>query len=233
MNDSSLARIAGVLFSPTRTFELIRQRPTWLVALVVLVLLGTVAGYLIGQKLDWEEVARDQTAQSGRQLSAEQIEQSIEVTEKIGPVMVIAGPTLFGPIAYLVIALIFWVVLKLLGGELSYKASLATTLHGLMPNALSAILLIPVLLSRDELGITEVNAGTVLASNLGAFAPEDAGKGMLALLSSIDVFSIWSLALLAIGYSVVAGVSRAKAATVAVALWVVYILFKLGMAAIS
>lgn len=233
MNDSSFARLVGVLFSPTSTFEAIRRRPTWLLPLVVLVLLGTVAGYLIGQRLDWESVALEQTQQSGRQLSQDQIEASIEITEKVGPVMVIAGPMVFGPLAYLVMALVFWVGLKLLGGELGYKASLATTLHGLLPNAISAVLLIPVILSRGELGITEVNAGTVLASNAGAFAPEETGKGMLALLSSIDVFSLWSLALLTIGFSVVAGVSRAKSASVVIGLWVVYILFKLGMAAIS
>lgn len=234
MNDSSLARLVGVLFSPGRTFELIRQRPTWLVALVVLVLLGTLSGYLISDRLDWEDVTREQLAQSSRQLSEEQIEQSIAFTESFAPKMVIVGPLLGGPVIYLLIALLYWVLLRLLGGELTYKASFATTLHGLVPSAGVAVLLgLPVILSRGELSYDVIRTGSVLASNLGSFAPEETSTSMLALLSSVDVFSIWSLILLSIGFAVVARVSRAKAASAIVGLWAVYVLFKIGAAAIQ
>ena len=233
MNDSSFARVVAVLYSPQATFEAIRARPTWLVALVLLVVLGTLSGYLIGQRLDWEEVAREQLAQSSRQLSEDQIEQSIEFTEWFAPKMVVAGPLLGGPVIYLLVALVFWVLLKLLGGELSYKASFATTLHGLIPSAVSALLALPVILSREELSYEVIRAGSVLKSNLGTFAPEETGAAMLALLSSIDVFSIWSLFLLSVGYAVVAKVSRGKAAGAVVGLWALYVLFKVGAAAIQ
>ncbi len=233
MNDSSIARVVGVLFSPTRTFELIRERPTWLVALVILVLLGTAGGYLVGQKLDWEEVARGQLAQSSRQLSEDQIEQSIAITESFGPKMAVVGPLLGGPVIYLLVALLFWVLLKMLGGDFSYKASFATTVHGLMPSGVSALLSLPVIMSRGELDYEAVRSGGLLASNLGAFASEETGAAMLALLSSVDLFSIWSLILLSIGFAVVAKVSQTKAATAVVGLWVVYVLFKVGAAAVS
>ncbi len=233
MNDSSIARVVGVLFSPTRTFELIREKPKWLVALLILVLLGTAAGYMLGQKLDWENVAQEQLNQSSRQLSEEQREKAIEMTEMLGPKMVIAGPLVAGPAVYLLMGLIFWVLLKLLGGDFSFKTSFATTLHGLMPNGISALLTLPVVMSRSELDYEAVQSGSVLASNLGAFAPEDTGGAVLALLSSVDIFSIWSLALLSIGFAVTAKVSRGKAAAAVIGLWVVYVLFKVGAAAIQ
>ena len=233
MNDSSIARVVGVLFSPEKVFTALREKPTWLVALVVLVVLGTLAGYLVGQKLDWEVVAREQIEQSSRQLSEDQIEGSIEVTEKLGPILVIAVPLLFGPAVYLLIALLFWVILKMLGGDFSYQASFATTLHGMMPSAVQALLTVPVVLGRSELDYEAVETGSVLASNLGAFASEGTSNAMLALLSSVDVFSIWNMILLSIGYAVVGKVSRGKAAAVVLGLWVVYILFKVGSAAIS
>lgn len=233
MSDSSLARVAGVLFSPATVFEALRQRPTWLVALLVLVVLGTVTGYLIGEKLDWEEVARQQLEQTGRQLSEDQIEQSIAITEKIGPFTVLAGPLLIGPIAYLVMALAFWAILKMLGGELSYAASFATSLHGLMPNAIAALLTMVVVLGRGELDLVEAQTGSILASNLAVFAPDDAGPVLLTLLASIDLFSIWTVCLLALGYSIVGKVSKAKAGVVVGLLWIVYILFRTGTAALS
>ena len=233
MNDSSLARIAGVLFSPTRTFELIRERPTWLVALVLLVGVGVLGGYLAADKLDWEEIARQQIEQSGRQFSEDQIERQIDIVEGFGPKAMLFGPLIGAPLVYLLIALLIWVLLKMLGADFPYKASLATTLHGLMPTVVSGLLSIPVVLSREELNSEVTRSGSVLKSNLAAFAPEETGNAMLALLSSIDVFSFWSLALLTIGYGVVARVSRGKAAAAVVGLWAVYVLLKVGMAAIG
>ncbi len=233
MSDSSIGRVGGVLFSPTRVFEAIRERPTWLLALVVLVLLGVVAGYVLGEKVDWEQVARDQLAQSSRQLSEEDVERAITVTEALGSKMVFLGPLFGGPLVYLLMALLFWVSMKMLGGELTYKASFSTVLHGLMPSAVSALLTIPVILSRTELDMEQVNSGTLVASNVGAFAPEGTSNTMRSLLASIDIFSIWSIVLLSIGFAVVARVSRGKAAAAVITLWIVYILLKVGAAALQ
>lgn len=232
MNDSSIGRVVGVLVSPTRTFEAIRERPTWLVALVVLVILSVVGGYLVAGKLDVEEVVRESIADSGRQLSDEQLDQAVAIQEKLMPVLSIGGPLVIFPVACLLMALVFWVLLKMLGGEFAYKTSFATTIHGLMPNAISALLTIPVVMARGELGYEEVRSGILLASNLAAFAGEETGKGLIALLASIDLFSIWSLVLLTIGFAVVGKVSRGKAAGVVVGLWAVYVAFKVGIAAL-
>lgn len=233
MIDSSPARAVNVLFSPTQTFEAIRQRPTWLVALVILVLLGLVGSYLVTGKLDVEEVVRDSIADSGRQLSEDQLEQAIALQEKLLPVFAIAGPLVIFPVACLLMALLFWVTLKLVGGEFSYKSSFATTVHGLMPNAISSLLTIPVAMSRGALSYEEVRSGSLLASNLAFFASEDTGNAMRTLLAGIDLFTIWSVILLVVGLAVAAGVSRAKAAAVVSSLWVVYLLFKVGAAGIT
>jgi hypothetical protein len=233
MNDSSIARVVGVLFSPTRTFEVIRERPTWLVAVVVLVAVSMISGYFVVQKLDIEDVVRSSIGNSSRQLSEDQLEQAIAIQEKVIPVISIAGPVVFLPAACLLTALLFWVLLKMLGGEISYKASFAATVHGLVPTGISALLSLPVVLSRSELGFEEVRSGSILASNLAVFASEETSNAMRTLLASFDVFSIWSVVLLTIGFGVVARVSRAKATAAVIGLWVVFILFKVGAAAIS
>lgn len=232
MNDSSIARVVGVLFSPTRTFEAIRERPTWLVAILILVVLGTITGYLVVGKLDVEEVVRQSIADSGRQLSEDQLQQAIDIQEKLMPVMSLAGPVVFFPAACLLMALLFWVILNVLGGEFPYKTSFATTIHGLLPNGISSLLTLPVVLSRSELSYEQVSSGSILASNLAVFAPEESSTAVRSLLASVDIFSIWSLVLLTIGLAVVAKVPRGKAAAVVVGLWVVYILIKVGAAAV-
>jgi len=56
---------------------------------------------------------------------------------------------------------------------------------------------------------------------------------LFALLSSIDIFMIWYLALLIIGFAAISRLSRAKSATIIISLWVLVILIKLGFAALG
>ena len=65
-----------------------------------------------------------------------------------------------------------------------------------------------------------------------SFAPESAGKMLVALLGSIDLFSLWSIALLAIGYRVVGKVSKTAALGVVAVLWAVVVAGKVGLAAL-
>lgn len=230
MHDSAWARLAGVLFSPEKTFRSIAQRPTWLPPLLVLALLGTLLGFLISQRMDYREMFRERMAEQEQEVSEEQLEQMAEVSEKFGPVGALAGGLLFTPAIYLALAGIFLVAFRLLGSELEYQASLSTLLHGLMPMAVAALLSLPVVLGREAFTAEDTQRG-VLLSNLGALAPEDAGPVVAALLASVDLFAIWAVVLLVIGYRVVARVSTAAAAGTVLAFWLLYVAGKAGLAA--
>ena len=71
----------------------------------------------------------------------------------------------------------------------------------------------------------------MLVSSLRALAPEDASTLTQTLLGSFDLFTIWTLVLLTIGYKVVAKVSTAVASGVVILFWLVYVVGKVGMAA--
>lgn len=233
MEQSSFGRLAGVLVSPTRTFKAISQKPTWVVALLVLIGLGLVVGIMMSGKMDWAEITRDSIEARGQEIPEEQLEGIIDFQEKFGPMMMIGGALVASPVVFLLMALIFMVIFKLFGGELDFLRSFSVLLHGLMPRAVLALLSIPVVLSREELGFEELQDSSVLASNLASFAPEEAGPAVVALLASFDLFSIWAMVLLVIGYSTAARVSKGVAAAGVVGLWVVYVLGKMGLAALG
>jgi hypothetical protein len=231
MEDSSLGRLISVLISPEKTFRSIAERPTWMVALVVLVLLGAAAGYLVFQKLDMAEVISQSMADRGQQATDEEIERATEMAERFGWVGALVGTLVVAPLGYLLFALVFWVVFKLQGGEFDYRTSLSVTLHGLMPTAVYSLLSLPVIYSRQTIGIEESQRG-VLFSNLAPLAPEEAGTALTALLASIDLFTIWCLVLFAIGYSIVGRISKTSAGVTVVLLWIVYVVIKVGMMSI-
>lgn len=231
MEDSGLGRMIGVLVSPEKTFRSIAERPTWVVALVVLVLLGAAAGYLVFQKLDMAEVISQSMAGRGQQVSDEELERATEMVERFGWLGALVGALIVAPLGFLVFALVFWVVFKLQGGEFDYQTSLSVTLHSLMPVAVSSLLSLPVIYSRETIGLEESQRG-VLVSNLAPLAPEEAGPALTALLASIDLFTIWSLVLFTIGYSIVGRVSKTSAGLTVVTMWIVYVLAKVGLMSI-
>jgi hypothetical protein len=229
VHDSAFGRLIAVLISPTRTFQSIAQRPTWAVPLIVLLVLNIGVSVLVFQRVDMQEVIARDTARQGQELTDQQIEQFAGVAEKFGLGCFAVVP----PIGYLLFALVLMVVFKVAGGEIGFPASFSVTLHAMMPWAVASLITIPVALGTEAFSYEQIKASSFIASSAAAFAPEGTGPVLLTLLSAFDLFSFWTMALLAIGFSIVARVSRGKAAVTVIALWAVYVAFRVGMAALG
>jgi hypothetical protein len=226
--DTSWGRIPGVLIAPRRTFGAIAERPTALVALVAATLLGAAVIYISFGKIAPEELLRSVEA-SGRTLPPELDAVRLH---RFSLWSTVIGVLLASPLVTVVAAALFLAGIRLGGGDLDYRRALSVTVHGLLPLALAGLLTLPVILARESVGIEELQGGTLLLSSLGAFAPEDAGPALTALLTSVDLFSIWSLALLVLGFRIVARVSRGAAAVAVGTVWVLGVLLKVGLAAL-
>jgi hypothetical protein len=231
MHDSSFGRLIGALVSPGKTFESIVRRPTWVVPLIVLVLLSGLAAFLANQRVDPREMIQESMEQRGQQMTEEQMEQAVEIAEKFGAISTVAGILVLGPLLYLLLALIFWGAFRFFGGsDFSFKHSLSTLLYSMAPWIVASLLSIPLILSKESIGFEEARRG-ILASNLSVLAPEGANSVLVSLLGSIDFFSLWTLALLIIGYRTVARVSQGTAAATVLVLWLLYVGGKVGWAA--
>jgi hypothetical protein len=234
LEDSGFGRLIGALVSPVKTFQSIAGRPTWGVALAVLMVASTAVGVLTSQRIDKDDMRRSVQQQmekrQGGQATPEQVERGVEMATKVSSVTRWLVPV-FVLVIYLIVALLFFAAFHFFGGsEISYRTSFSVALHAFLPALVAALLTLPLILSRKSITLKEAQGGGILASNLGAFAPESLGPAARALLSSVDFFSIWTVCLLIIGYRAAAKVSTATAATVAVVLWVLYIAFRVGMA---
>jgi len=229
MKDSALARLAGVLISPGRTFQVIAARPGWVVALVVLIVVSAVGAYLVTERIDMADAMREQMAKQGQQLSDAELERMAGIQSKVGLGCAVAAP----PIGYLIMALVFMVAFNIIGGEVKFPTSFSVSLHALMPAVVKSLLVIPVVLPRTSLDVETVQSGGLIASNLAFLAPEGTSLPLLTLLGSFDLFSLWTVALLAIGYRIAAGVSKNHAALTVVVVWLVYVLGKVGLAALG
>ena len=232
MENSSFGRLIGVLVSPGKTFRAIAERPTWAVALAVLLLASAALGYVSASRTDYRDVFTQSMRDSGRDVPPQALEQQIEMMEKIGPAISVVGAVVFVVLFSLFGALIYWLLFKLQGSEFSYKSSLATSLHAAMPVVVSLLLSLPVILSRSSLGYDDVKSGTFLKSNLGFLAPEGGSAWLAALYASVDFFAIWSLALSIIGYRAATRLSTRAVAVTVVIVTLLFVAVRVGLAAL-
>lgn len=233
LTDSGAGRVLGALVAPGDTFRSLAARPTWLAPLLVTAVLATVVTGMVSARLDMAQVIRHQLEATGSQPSLEQIDQRLETMKKLQPYLALFQGLVATPAIYLVGALLLWVAFKLLGSDLGFKASFATFLYGLLPLGLvQAVLAVPVIWNRASFTQDEARSGAFLASNLAAWAPDGIGPVARTLLGSVDLFSIWAIVLLVIGYRIVAGVSCGAAAGVVLGLWLLAITLKVALVAV-
>lgn len=234
MKDSSFGRVLGVLVSPGETFRSLAERPTWVAPFLVLLFLGLAVGVVIQMKTDPEEMVRGQMAMLKMDISEQQINDAIDQAENrstAGKVGLTVVGVVVQAVIYALVALVFWVGFKLFGSEMDFAGSLATALHGFMPLALGSLINLPLMWTRSSLTFEEVRSGGVLVSSLKALAPEDASTLTEVLLGSFDLFTIWTLILLTIGYKAMAKVSTAVASGIVLLYWLIYVGGKLALTA--
>lgn len=232
-SSSAIGRMLGALFSPRKTFESIARRPTWLPPVILACLVALVVVALFSHRVGWRSYLDKQVANSSRfqQLSAEQQQRTMEAQLKWTP-RVAYAEVIIAPFAgALVLAGIFLGVLNGLGGtRFNFKTSLGVVSYSWIPNVISGLLGIVVLLVKDPATIDLQN---LVASNAGAFLADNSPKWLVALLTPVDLFSFWVMILLAIGYSAAAPkkLSFMKAFSWIFSLWVVYVLVRVGLTA--
>ncbi|HEX9285877.1 MAG TPA: YIP1 family protein [Thermoanaerobaculia bacterium] len=227
--DSPLARIAGVFASPGPTFESIARRPGWVLPLVICAVVSIAATAAVLPRLDFESALRERFTARGQTVPEDRIDQIVATQKKFAGLGYIWAAFASAVIA-LLLATIFWISFKAFGWDLKFRQSFGVTSHALLPSIGVSMLLI-FFVSRLDL-VNPADLGDLTHSNPGFLVDRHSNPALHSLLSSLDVFSLWVLALLVIGFAAAAQVARRKAAILIGTLWGLYVLGKAGWVAI-
>jgi hypothetical protein len=233
------SRLGGVYASPRDAFGEIGRAPRVFVPLIILLIIGVLAGFYVSSKLDLESamVSQLESAVKEGRITQQQMEQQLAVTSKLAKV----APILVTPFYTLLIVLVIAGYAKLFsifsGAESPFKSLLSVTIYVLI--AITVIqsgltILVMQLKGPGEVDLAHVNS--IVASSLGAVLTSVLGddalpKFVIGLANAVDVFRIWMIALLAIGYSVVS--QKLKTGTAAFWLAIAYAIIAVISAAIS
>lgn len=229
---SPFGRIIGVFFSPGATFEDIVRKPSWVLPVVLLTLLSVGVSFSINQRINWREFMSQQIEKSpgAANMSAEQKEQRIEGGAKFSPPFTYAIGLLGPIIITLLVALVMWGSYNLLGGaDTNFGTSFSITSHAFLTGLVSSPLFILILYLKP---VGSVDLDNPVAANLAAVLPDDSAKWLVALCKSIDIFSIWTLILLAMGFAATnrKKLKGSKAFSIAFTVWAVFVVLRVGWA---
>ena len=228
MENSSFGRLISVLTSPGKTFESIRERPTWLVAFVVTCVFAGGLGFLSHQRTDYRELNQHQMEASGQDVSAAQMEQMVEMQEKIGGIAIPFVTPVFLGVIMALIALIYWVGGKLGGSEPGYKQMFSMAIYAGAPTLIFMLLQMVMILPKETLPVEQIVTRNFLpASSLAIFAPDGASSKLVAFLSSLNFFSIWGLVLTFIGLKIVGKMSGTMAGILTAVVYLIALAFGL------
>jgi hypothetical protein len=221
---NSLQRVIGVLFAPDTTFRSIARRPDWVLPLVLLLVVSLVAGFIIAQHVDFASATREAMEQN-KNMSAEQVDKAVRITASVSKVFSYLSPVL-SLIGLLVIAGVLLLAFRLFGGEGDFKQAFSVTCYSSMPSIIKSVVTLIIIMAKGGM-VPATQLATIVRSNLGFLADYKANPMAFALLSSFDIFSVWFLALLIIGFAYVSRLSKAKSAAIIISLWICVLLLKL------
>lgn len=179
------ARLLKVFFSPGELFENLREKPVWGTALVAGGILAGLAVLLIPADI-WVQAMRERVAEQGGELPP-----FLESASAAFRFATAAGGLVFWFVwAFLLAGILTFVFAFLLGDEGKYVQYLSIVGHGLFISAVGALLLLPLRLAQGDPSLT---------LNVGTFFPFLQDGYAARVLKLLDLFGLWSYAVMAVG----------------------------------
>jgi hypothetical protein len=230
---SFFERLVGVFLSPGATFADIARKPDLIVPLIVSILATMAVIETMLARIGAERIVRQSLEQSGRasNMSPEQLQQALEQGAKVTSIFMHLTGLLAAPIGLLVVAGLGLLIMNaIFGSRLKFKTAFCVTCYANLVTVLGAVIAVVMVLLSDP---DQFNPQNPAPTNPGFFFnPRETSKPLLSLLGSLDIFTIWLLVLLGIGFS--EAVSRkVKPTTISLCfggLWAVWVLAKMGLA---
>jgi hypothetical protein len=226
-------RVVDTFIAPSKTFTDILRSSSWWLPWLIGVVVSLALGFSIQQKIGWDKVydnvIRQSPAQQKRmdQMPADQQAKAKAVGIGFTKGVFWAAPVV-GLIGTVIIAAILMATVNFgFGGRSKFGQMFAVIMYGTLPLAIKALLgIVTIYAGVDP---DSYNIKNYVGTNIGYYLPLDMPKWLIALGTSLDVFTIWLLVLLTIGCSIIGKISRGKAAGAVVGWWVIAVLF--GMVA--
>ncbi len=230
------ARILNTFIAPSKTFTDLRHNASWWAPFLLTVVISTAMVYTAGQKIGFRKIMETQMQSQPRQqarleqLAPDQREQQLDRAAKITQTISFVFPVISLIVLLIIAALLFATFKFAAGADVSFKVSLAIVMYANLALGLKALLAtISVAAGASPDSFTLQNP---VATNPGYFMNPADSPFLYSILSSVDIFLIWTLVLTALGFTYVSKVKRGTAFAIVFGWWLVFMLIGAGFSAL-
>ena len=234
---SQAERLVDTFVAPTKTFTDIRRNASWWLPIILVSILSCVFSYVVLHKIGLATLIDSTLHSSARmeeqmsQATADQVAHMRSMIGKQFQFMYLA-PVFLIIVGLISAAILLAVVNFGFGGRATYGQMLAVWFYGTLP--LAFISLLTIVTTYAGMTADNFNIKNPVGTNVGYYIMNNgAPRWLETMLSSVDVFTIWSAVLLTLGVSIVAGVKRSSAAIAVFGSWLVWVLLQTGITAVT
>lgn len=217
MNDTLAGRLVDLVMNPGRLMDNVGAAPRWPVAGLILFLVMVAFAWLTTPISGPEQMEMMRDSRFMRMMPEDQWQLQYEQAMNPAPVsraISAAGAGFSTWVMALVFGLILGFFARMGGGQGTMKQAIGIVTWGaLIPFTIASIVKLPLILATESV--------FRVSFSLAAVVPGlEAGDKLFTVLSSFsDVFTLWGLAVLVIGFRRVFGMSQAGAAIAVVLPW--------------
>ena len=202
-----MANLVNIIMEPGKTFEHIKEKDDWWIPFVLFVIVTWIFLWISGPAL-----ARI-TAQKMAEMGVDrEIPKFVEFIKYLGaPIGTL--------VMWLIVSTLLWFLTNSFGADWNYIKALDLYAYSNVVQVIRSVLSVIILLIRgipNIMTFKDLNVATGL--NL-LFSPEN--PRLYALVSGIEVFTIWQFILIAYGVSEITGISKKKTAWISVTIYLV------------
>jgi hypothetical protein len=199
-------RLINTFIAPSKTFEDLKRNDSWWAPWLISAVFALIFSIVAVQKIDMVRFVQQQIEKSPsaqrrmEQATPAQREQGMALQATITKGAFYAVPV-FALIGGLIIAAILMAVFNfVLGAEVPFSRALAVTFYAGLTGIIRSILLTVSLLASNDPNTIDIS-GNPMPTNPAFFMDPMGNKFLYSLLGNIDIFAIWYVLLLGIGFA--------------------------------
>jgi hypothetical protein len=233
---SAVERITNVFFAPSKTFTDLNRDSSWWPAWLLICVFAMIFAFAMQKQVGFEQITKNEIAASPKateqmeKLTPEARDQRIQLSVTITKVFTYAIPLTILLSAAIIAAVLMGTFNFGFGTEMKFGTILAVLFYAWVPGILKSLLAaISLFAGADPEGF---NVRNPAATNIGFFLSRTDHPVLYSLASSIDIFAIWYIILLGIGFSCVSKVKRGTATGVIAGWYILITLIGTGWVAL-
>ena len=219
------ARIVDTFIAPSKTFNDLHRSASWWAPWLLMAIVGLMFVYAMDRQVTFEQITKNEIARSPRaeqfdKLPADQRAQQLRIGTSFTRYISYSTPVI-QLLVFLIVAGVLMGTFNLAAGaSVPFKIALATVIYGSLPTVIGGLLGIVALFAGvDAEGF---NVRNPVATNPAYFMDPSGNKFLYSMASALDVFVLWSIILIGIGFAANSKVKRGTAIVIVLAWYLVY-----------